>query len=733
MKNAYEFKIYGMDCVEEVSALKHTLLPYVKEEENLLFDLLQGKLTVKNEKQQFELERLARLIRQAGLKSDNWEDYKKNSHQSQPFIKKHVRALLTLVSAVAVIIGFILHGIDHGFVNALIGSKDSTGDFPLNAKVSFGIAIIAGGWFIFPKALYACKRLKPDMNLLMTIAVIGAIGINQWFEAATVTLLFSVALLLESWSVNKARGAIQALLSSVPNTANVICQHHGDIESKPVEVIAIGTILIVKPGEKIPLDGMITQGETYVNQAPITGESMPVMKKEGNNVYAGSINEDGSVEIKVSKTAQDSTLARIIAQVEQAQANRATTEKWVEKFAKYYTPLMILLAVLIMLVPPLFFGGNWSQWIYEGLVILVIACPCALVISTPISVVAGLASAARSGVLIKGGQYLEIPSKLTALAFDKTGTITKGAPMIQRIIPVSDYNEDVVLQIASALEKKSSHPLARAVLSCARQRELKIPDAKNVNAIKGKGVFGWVEGKYYWLGSHRFVHEKVNDQRLEDVHPDILQLEKQGHSILVLGYEDTVCGVISIADEIKPEAKATVQSLKANHINTVLLTGDNNGTAKAINEQCQFDQVYAELLPNDKVQRIQELQEKGEVVAMVGDGINDSPALATANLGIAMGAMGSDAAIETADIALMSDDIERLPWLIAHSKRVLAIIKQNISFALVVKFCFIVLALNELATLWMAIGADIGASLLVIFNGLRLLKAKPLNLNIHKD
>jgi Cd2+/Zn2+-exporting ATPase len=719
-----------MDCIEEVSVLKRTLLPYVREEECLLFDLLQGKLTIKDENHRFEQNHLVRLIHQAGLKSDSWDDYKKNMHQPKSFCKKHVRSILTVVSAVAIIVGFILHGFDHGFANALIGSKDSMGEFPLNAKVSFSIAIIAGGWFIFPKAFYACKRLKPDMNLLMTIAVIGAIGINQWFEAATVTLLFSVALLLESWSVNKARGAIQTLLSSVPNTANVVCKHHGGIENKPVEEIAIGTTLIIKAGEKIPLDGVITQGETYVNQAPITGESMPVMKNVGDMIYAGSINQDGSIEIQVSKTAQDSTLAHIIAQVEQAQANRASTEKWVEKFAKYYTPLMILLAVLIILVPPLFFAGNWSQWIYEGLVILVIACPCALVISTPISIVAGLASAARSGVLIKGGEYLEIPSRLTTIAFDKTGTITKGEPVIQRIIPIADCNENAVLQIASALEKKSSHPLARAVLSYAHQRELEIPDAINVQTIKGKGVFGWIKDKPYWLGSHRFVHEKVNDKLLEGVHNEILQLESQGHSILVLGCDNTVCGVISIADEVKPAAKAMIQSLKSSHINTVLLTGDNKGTANAINEQCQFDEVYSELLPSDKVQKIQLLQAKGEVVGMVGDGINDSPALASANLGIAMGAMGSDAAIETADIALMSDDIERLPWLIAHSKRVLAIIKQNISFALIVKLCFIVLALNELATLWMAIGADIGASLLVIFNGLRLLKAKSLCTNM---
>lgn len=724
MKDVYEFKIVGMDCAEEIAALKHTLLPYVKNENYLLFDLLQGKLTVKNEALYFKQEIIERLIRKAGLKSEMWSAYKSNLHQPQPFLKKHIRALLTLISAIAVMVGFVLHGTDHGFINALVGKEDGGTTFPLYAKLSFSLAIITGGWFIFPKALYASKRLKPDMNLLMTIAVIGAVGINQWFEAATVTLLFSVALLLESWSVSRARGAIQALLSTVPNTANVICEHHGDVENKPIEEITVGQLLIVKPGEKIPLDGVVKQGETYVNQAPITGESMPVIKKVGDTVYAGCLNEDGSIDIKVSKTAQESTLARIIAQVEQAQANRATTEKWVEKFAKYYTPIMILLAVLIMLVPPLLFGGSWTQWIYEGLVILVIACPCALVISTPISIVAGLAAAARSGVLIKGGQYLEIPSKLTAIAFDKTGTITKGVPTIQRIIPVANYSEDFILQIASALENKSAHPLARAVLECANQRKLIIPGSRNVQAIKGKGVTGEVKNKAYWLGSHRFVHEHVSDRQLEDIHPDILQLETLGHSILVLGYEDIVCGVISIADAIKPEAPRMIQSLKANNMKTVLLTGDNEGTAKAINEQCQFNEVFSELLPHDKVQKIQELQAKGEMIGMVGDGINDSPALATANLGIAMGAMGSDAAIETADIALMNDDITKIPWLIMHSKRVLSIIKQNISFALVVKLCFIVLALNELATLWMAIGADIGASLIVIFNGLRLLRPK---------
>lgn len=724
MRDVYEFKIVGMDCAEEIATLKHALLPYIKDENYLLFDLLQSKLTVKNEALSFQQKIIERLVKKTGLKAEIWSAYKDNLHQPQPFLKKHIRALLTLISAIAVMVGFILNGIDHGFMNALVGKKDGGTTFLVYAKLSFSLAIITGGWFIFPKALYACKRLKPDMNLLMTIAVLGALGINQWLEPAAVTLLFSVALLLESWSVRRASSAIQTLLSTVPITANVISRHRGNVRNTPVEEITVGQLLIVKPGEKIPLDGVVKQGETYVNQAPITGESMPVIKKIGDSVYAGSLNKDGCINIEVSKTAQDGTLARIIIQVEQAQKNRALTEMWVEKFAKYYTPLMILLASLIMLVPPLFLGGAWAQWIYEGLVILVIACPCALVISTPISIVAGLASAARSGVLIKGGQYLEIPSKLTILAFDKTGTITKGTPTIQRIIPISNCSQDFILQISSSLETKSTHPLARAVLAHAKQRQLNIPTSRNVQAIQGKGVTGEIENKIYWLGSYRFAHEHINDHQLENIHSDILQLETLGHSILVLGHEDIACGVISIADAIKPGAPELIQSLKEKQIKTVLLTGDNEGTAKAINEQCQFNTIYSELLPHNKVQKIQELQAKGEIVGMVGDGINDSPALATANLGIAMGAMGSDAAIETADIALMSDDITKIPWLIMHSKRVLRIIKQNISFALAVKLCFIVLALNELATLWMAIGADIGASLIVIFNGLRLLKPK---------
>jgi len=714
------FKIRGMDCAEEVAALKKTVGSVVGSEDRLSFDLLSAKMMV-DAPDAVDDSAIERAVRVAGLDAIAWEAFLSlSSASSSPgFWQTHSRAILCVASGTLIAVGLIAHIALEGLRAALEGA----GATPLFLIVFHLGAIIAGGWYISPKAWAAVRRLRPDMNLLMTVAVIGAVFIGQWLEAATVTFLFSLALLLESWSVNHARQAIRALLDISPKIARCVCPHDGDIEEKPVEDVAPGAIVSVRPGDRIPLDGVVTKGTTSVNQAPITGESVPVHKGPGEEVFAGTVNNEGAFEFKVTRAVNDTTLARIIHMVEEAQSRRAPSERWVERFARYYTPGMMFLAILIAVVPPWVQGGNWDRWFYEGLVILVIACPCALVISTPVSIVAGLAHAARHGVLIKGGLYIELPAQLKAIALDKTGTLTFGRPEIQKIVPLPGHSAEELLQRAASVESLSHHPLARAVVRRAEQEGVAFSRAETFEAIGGKGAEAQLDGRDFWLGSHRFSHERGVE--CPEAHAQAETLEDAGHSVVFMGTEDHVCGLISIADEIRPETSAVLGELRAAGIKYItMLTGDNEGTAKAVAAAAGVDAYEAELLPEDKVRAIEALVRDHGSAAMVGDGVNDAPAMAAATLGIAMGAAGSDAAIETADIALMSDDLGKLAWLIRHSRRTMAIIKQNVTAALAVKAVFVASALAGVATLWMAIAADMGASLLVIFNALRLLQEK---------
>ena len=494
----------------------------------------------------------------------------------------------------------------------------------------------------------------------------------------------------------------------------------GSTEVAP-EAVPLGALFLVKPGERVPLDGKILQGASALNQAPITGETMPVPKEPGDEIFAGSINGDAALTVECTKPASDSVLARIIRMIGEAQSKRATSEQWVDKFARVYTPVVMVLAVIVALLPPLAFGGAWDAWFYRALVLLVIACPCALVISTPVSVVAGLAGAAHNGVLVKGGMYLEIPARLKALAFDKTGTLTEGRPSVVQVVPLGSRSEQDLLRVAGALESQSDHPLARAILAHAQAMKVSFPAPQDFRIIQGKGATATLDGRRYWLGSHPFLEE----QGLEtpEVHAQLEALSQEGRTVVAIGSDQELFGFIALADAIRPTTAEVVRSLYAAGISKlVMLTGDNLGTAQAVARQAGVKDIQAELLPEDKVKTIDSLVATYGQVAMVGDGVNDAPAMARATLGIAMGAMGSDAAIETADIALMTDDLSRLPWLIHHSRRTLRIIRQNIAFALAVKAIFVVLTLAGHASLWAAIAADMGASLLVIFNGLRLLR-----------
>ncbi len=718
-----EFQIQGLDCSEEIEALKQVVGPLVGGEEHLSFDLLNSRLTVQNCPQNVSVAAICKAVEKAGLKAEPFQPTRASeTAPSSRLGRNYGRIVSAAASGLLTGIGFVFHVWSAGnFWEAFSG----TASCPLAGKIFYGLAVICGGWFVFPKAWLAFRNRRPDMNLLMTVAVLGAIGLGEWPEAATVVFLFSVALLLESWSVEKSRKAIQALLDLSPQLARVVLEN-GQTEEKPVTEVPVGSVVSVRPWEKIPLDGIVCEGTTTVNQAPITGESTPVKKQPGETVFAGTINQESEFKFRTTRPADDTTLARIIRLIEEAHSRRAPSEQWVETFAKYYTPAMMALALTVAVFPPLLLGTAWTSWFYEGLVILVIACPCALVISTPVSIVAGLASAARSGVLVKGGVYLELPARLKAVAFDKTGTLTFGRPVVQQIVPLNGHNEQELLERAAALEMHSNHPLARAIVQRAQEAGLIVKPAENFRSVKGKGATGLIDGRLFWIGSHRFVHELTREEPY--AHQEALKLEQAGHSVVAVGNDRHVCGLISLADEVRPNASQVVRQLKQIGLQTVvMLTGDNQGTAEAVGDQVGVDEVRAELLPEDKVQAVEELVRDFQYVAMVGDGINDAPAMAAATLGIAMGAAGSDAAIETADIALMTDDLSKLPWLIRHSIRTRHTIQANIFFALAIKAVFMGLAVARVATLWEAIVADTGASLLVIFNSLRLLRRASTN------
>ena len=587
--------------------------------------------------------------------------------------------------------------------------------------IFFSTAILLGGFHIALKGWKEAVNLTLGMNFLMSMAVAGAMVLGQWSEAAMVIFLFSLAHFLESYSIQRARRSIASLMSLAPNTA--FLKTDGGISEKPVEQITVGDIILIKPGNRIPLDGEVITGSSLVDQAAITGESLPLLKSNGDQVYAGSLNQQGMLEVKVSHPYQESTLAKIIHLVEEAQAQRAPVQQFVEKFARYYTPAIVVLAVGFAVIPPLLLGGLFSEWFYRALVLLVISCPCALVISTPVTLVSALTNAARQGILIKGGNYLENFHKVKILAFDKTGTLTYGRPSVQTIIPLNKFSSKEILQVAASIESNSEHAVARAILTHAQEQGISLKPVLNFQAITGRGARADLNGHTYYIGNHKLFEE--NGWCQSDVHHHLDQIENQKHTAVLVGNQDRLIGVIALADEVREDAARAIQKLQQAGIEkTVMLTGDNEMTAGSISQKVGISEYYSELLPADKVSTIKRLQESGKLVGMVGDGINDAPALAAASIGISMGASGSDTAIETADIALMKDDLNKIAYLKQLSQRTVRIIRQNIFISLFLKFIFFALAIPGLATLWMAVFADMGASLIVIFNGLRLLHLK---------
>lgn len=585
------------------------------------------------------------------------------------------------------------------------------------------IAIIAGVWGNARKAWYSLPRLDFNMSVLMTIAVIGAVAIGEWEEGAVVAFLYSVSEMLESWTMERVRRSIRALMDIAPRVARIRRQAGEEIEV-PVEEIQVGDVMIVHPGEKIAMDGRIIKGESAVNEAAITGEAVPVEKGPGAEVYAGTLNTHGSLEVEVTKLVRDTTIARIIHLVEEAQARRAPSQAFVERFAAVYTPIVLALAAGIVLVPPLLLGYPWSPWIYRGLALLVVACPCALVVSTPVAIVSAIGNAARNGVLIKGGVYLEQAGALTAVAFDKTGTLTKGESTITDIIPLGRLTEEELLQIAASLETRSEHPLAQAVVKAAEARGLAIKPAEDFSALTGRGARGVVSGRTVYIGNLRLFTELGMETKA--VAGRIRLLQEEGKTAIVVATAEDFLGIIAVADEVRETSATAIAALKRTGIRrTVMLTGDNEATARTIASRVGVDEFRAELLPQDKVKAVQELLQQYGKVAMVGDGINDAPALATATVGIAMGGAGTDTALETADIALMADDLTRLPFTIRLSRAALGVIRQNIGFSLAIKAMAVAAVFPGWLTLWLAILADMGASLLVTLNGMRLLRLHP--------
>lgn len=698
-------RVGGMDCADEVAAIEQVFKP-VGGIKKLNVNLM-GRTIIVNHDESVSKDELIGLVSKAGLKATSADEGDEKPSDSGQFPRTVAVGVSGGLTGVGLILQWMKIGPEGLHIGIFIG------------------AIIAGGWFVAPKAFRALKRFALDMNVLMMVAVIGAAIIGEWSEGAAVVFLFALSELLEAFSLNRARRAVQTLLTLAPETALV--KRGEKFSEVPVEQVAIGEHITIRSGAKVPLDGNVSYGSSAINQAPITGESMPVEKNTGDPVFAGTINGEGSLDVVVTKAHSDSTLSKIIKLVGEAQAQKAPSQTFVDKFARIYTPAVFVIALLSFVVGPLLFHGSWSVWAYKSLALLVIACPCALVISTPVSIVSGLTAMAKRGVLIKGGTFLEEIGKLKALAVDKTGTITEGKPRVVSVKALGGKQDEEVIRIAAAIDTHSDHPLAISVVAYAEEKGVKFPRAEEYKSNSGRGAEGVVEGHIYFVGNHRFAHELgVCTPELEKL---LGEIEAQAQSVVVVGHKPhdghagEVLGVMGIGDTIRKNASDAIKALHAAGVEkVVMLSGDNQKTVDAIAKQVGIDEARGGMLPDDKVAAVKELTAKYKIVGMVGDGVNDAPAMAVASLGIAMGGAGTDTAIETADIALMKDDLSKVADAVLLGKRTLRIIQFNISFALVLKAIFLVLAFSGHTSLWLAILADTGATLLVITNALRLLR-----------
>ena len=687
-----------MDCREEVAILERRLkhLPGV---EDFVADLVGQRLRVRYDAARLSTSAISEAVAQTGMRA--WLEHEQPIGQTSAAA---ARQALVVASGVSLAAGLLLQWFT---LPVLLD------------RVAFAIAIVTGGIYTVRRAWAATRVMSLDINVLMLVAVAGAMAIGEWSEGATVTFLFAFAQILEARSMDRARNAIRALMDLAPPEAIVV---RDGVEARVrIDDIRVDEILLVKPGEKVPLDGTVVSGGSPVNQAPITGESLPVEKTVGDEVYAGTINGHGALDVRVTHLRQDTTLARIIALVELAQAQRAPSQTFVDRFARYYTPAVIVLAVGVASIPPLVLGLPFGDWFYRALVLLVIACPCALVISTPVSIVSAIAAAARNGVLIKGGAHLERAGSIRCVAFDKTGTLTKGVPQVVDVIPLNGTPSRQIFEIAAGLEARSEHPIGRAILARAVESGFALPMLSGFRSLPGRGAEGIVGGEQALVGNHRLIEER--GLCTADIHSRFGDLAASGRTAVLVARLERPLGIIVLSDRLRESGRDTVEMLR--HLGVervVMLTGDNQATADALAAELGVDEIRADLLPKDKVAAVHALRKTYGTVAMVGDGVNDAPALAAADLGIAMGAAGTDAALETADIALMADDLLKIPFTIRLGRATVRNIQMNIGLSLALKAAFLALAVVGAATLWMAVLADMGASLLVIANGMRLLK-----------
>lgn len=712
------FLVTGMDCPEEEGLIRGKLagMPGVFA---LDFNLMQRVLKVRHEPSALPAisAALASLNMDARLLDAQSEDISAIPAPKIPWKKLAVAGIFAALSEGAELIhewGAKPFGLDM--------SAWTPGGYPVLEYLPLLFAVIAialGGLTTYRKGWLAVSNLNLNINALMSVAVTGAVLIGQFPEAAMVMVLFNISEAIEAKALDRARNAIKNLLALAPDTATVL-REDGSWREMDIREVAVGSRVRVKPGEKIALDGLVVSGRSMVNQAPITGESMPVEKKAGDTVYAGTINESGSFEFDVTAAATNSTLARIIHAVEEAQGSRAPMQRFVDAFARYYTPAVFLVSILSAIIPPLFLGGAWMESIYTALVVLVIGCPCALVISTPVSIVSGMAAATRYGILIKGGMFLEQGRLLNWLALDKTGTITYGKPRQTDFILTGQESEKRARTFAASLAARSDHPVSKAIAQAATESGIQPLPVENFTALPGQGTSGIIDGKKWFMGNHRMVESlKLCSEQLEK---QIFHLEKQGKTVVALMSENGVQCLLAVADTVKESSLEALREMKKLGVKTVMLTGDNEHTAQVIAAQVGVDEFRANLLPEDKLAAIEQLEQQGEKVGMVGDGINDAPALAKAHVGFAMAGGGTDTAIETADVALMDDDLRKIPRFIRLSRSTYAILVQNISLALGVKALFFALTFTGNATMWMAVFADVGTALLVVANGLRAMR-----------
>lgn len=691
------YRVAGLDCGDCAAKLEKKLAatPGVR---LATVNFGAGKLTVEHTLSDAAI---MQLVEQAGYKAER-EDKAISTPKGKAAWWKNPRSIATMVSGVLLLVA----------TAAEWAGTSEQALIPL-----FALTAVIGGYNSAKTGLYGLRSWTFDMNFLMTVAVIGAAVIGEWGEAATVAFLFSFGNTLQTYTMDKTRQSIRALMELAPPEALV---RRGGLELRlPVEDIVLGDRFIVKPGERIAMDGVVKSGASAVNQATITGESAPVEKTAGDSVYAGTVNEHGVLEIEVTKVAADSTLAKIMHLVEEAQAQKAPSQQFVDVFAKYYTPAVLIGAVGIMVIPWLAFGQQFAPWFYKGLVLLVISCPCALVISTPVSIVSAIGNASRRGVLIKGGAYLEQVGGIRAIAFDKTGTLTIGRPTVTDILPGSGMGENELLALAAAVEKWSEHPLAQAI--AAKATGLSMKQVSNFKALVGRGAQADIDGRTIYVGNLRLFEELGHG--LAPYEPRLADLERQGRTVMLVGTKEEIYGMIAVADTLRESSGDAIKSLRSSGMrHIVMLTGDNNRVAGAIAARLDLDAFYSELLPEDKVAAVKSIGREYGNVVMVGDGVNDAPALAAATVGVAMGVAGSDTALETADIALMADDLGKLAYVIRLSRKTVAVIKQNISFAIMVKIIFVIATFFGVVNLWLAVFADMGASILVTLNGMRLMR-----------